>query len=423
MSSPPKIDNAPGLKWRKIKAGWQAIWRARSDLVKRGYHFRSMRMWASTAAQPEPSIYDQLFISQQCQELQNDMLVWAAGGITELGTYDSTWGGLVRCYKTDPDSAYHKKRYTTRNHYDTLCRRIENDHGKVRIADTDARQLMRMHEQWSGNGTKIAMGHAMVGMLRTITTFGATLLKCPACKAIRSDLHDMRVPAAKPREHHVAADQATALRRAAHAAINPTRHSIALAQALQFDLTLRQKDVIGEWVPLDEPTPPTDIISGNSKWVRGIRCEEIDQNLILRHMTSKRDKMLVVDLKLAPMVIEELRFLAGLSATDRLERGHIPTAGPLVVNEQTGIPWTADAFRLVWRTLARSCGIPDHVRNMDSRAGAITEAFASGAQPDDIRKSATHSNQSMTQRYSRGDESATADVMQHRAAHRNKKGT
>jgi hypothetical protein len=33
-------------------------------------------------------------------------------------------------------------------------------------------------------------------------------------------------------------------------------HSIALAQAIQFDCALRQKDVIGEWVPESEPGEP-----------------------------------------------------------------------------------------------------------------------------------------------------------------------
>jgi hypothetical protein len=86
----------------------------------------------------------------------------------------------------------------------------------------------------------------------------------------------------------------------------PYRHSMALAQAFQFDGTMRQKDIIGEWVPLDEPGPLSDVISGNEKWVRGIRFEEIDQNLILRHVTSKRDKLLTIDLKQCPMVMKEL---------------------------------------------------------------------------------------------------------------------
>src|SRR5262249_26237990 len=44
--TPPKIDNAPGLKWRPRKGGWEARWRAREDLVKRGYEPKIQRLWA-----------------------------------------------------------------------------------------------------------------------------------------------------------------------------------------------------------------------------------------------------------------------------------------------------------------------------------------------------------------------------------------
>jgi hypothetical protein len=83
-------------------------------------------------------------------------------------------------------------------------------------------------------------------------------------------------------------------------------------QAFQFECTLRQKDVIGEMgaavrarrVGRHHP---------RQKWLRGIVWQEIDENLILRHVTSKKQKMTEVDLKLAPMVMEELQLMAGPS--------------------------------------------------------------------------------------------------------------
>jgi len=420
--TPPKIDNSPGLKWRKIKAGWQAWWIARGDLVKRGYAFKGLRLWTTSKKEQEPNELSKEWIAEQCRALQDEMLVWGRGGVPLDGAYDGTWASLVRAYQTDADSPYHKKRYATREHYDTLCRRIVKDCGADRIENTDARKLLRLYEGWSDNGKKISMGHAMIGMLRTITTFGSTLLRCPACRAIRPDLSDMRVQAGKPREDYLTAEQAIMVRRQAHKMTGPYRHSLALAQALQFDGTMRQKDIIGEWVPLAEPGPLSDVFSGNEKWVRGIRGEEIDDDFILRHVTSKRGKALVLDLKLCPMVMEEFRLLAGLAPTDKLERGHVPRKGPLVINEQTGIPYTSSNFRLAWRTVARAAGVPDTVRNMDRRAGAITEAFEAGADMEAVRKSATHSTASMTQRYSRGDAKAISSVLEHRAKHRNREG-
>ena len=43
---------------------------------------------------------------------------------------------------------------------------------------------------------------------------------------------------------------------------------------------LRQKDVIGEWVPRSEPGPSDIWNSDGEKWLRGLRWQEIDGNLI-----------------------------------------------------------------------------------------------------------------------------------------------
>ncbi len=427
--SPPTIENAPGIRWRRLKHGWQASWRARTDLVDRGYDFTFIRIWQPTPEISEPDEISREFIAQRCQVFQDDMLTWARGGIPQPCLYDETWGGLVDCYRSDPDSPYHKKEYATRRHYDTLCKRVKQELGATRIDATDARALLRLHEDIirpdePGDEPKISMGHAVIGMMRTITTFGATLLKCPACRLIRSDLRDMRVKNGKPREETMTVEQIIDIRRTAHSMTGPYRHSIALAQALQFEAGsgVRQKDIIGEWLPISEPGL-SDVISGNEKWLKGIRGEEIDENFVWRHITSKRKKMLVADLRLAPMVLEEFRMMAGLRAEEKLERHHIPLTGPLIINEQTGVPWKSSNFRAAWRDVANRCGIPKEVKSMDTRASATTEGFASGANPDDIRKGATHSSLSMTQRYSRGDEEAVARVMKQRAAHRNKTGT
>jgi hypothetical protein len=54
----------------------------------------------------------------------------------------------------------------------------------------------------------------------------------------------------------------------------------------------------------------------------------------------------------------------------------------------------------VWRKVATAAGVPKTVYNMDSRAGAISEATDAGAELEHVRHAATHSDISMTQRYS-----------------------
>lgn len=398
----PKIENAPGIIWRPYKGDrWEARWQARSDIVKRGFRPKSMRVWVGEIDGLDGA--NVAYIQDRANSLQAEMLVWGRGGIAPMGAYDGTVKSLAEAYQTDPDSSFHKTRPVSRRYYQTLLKKLVAGHGDDLIADIKARHVLRWHEEWSADG-KIAMGHAMVGMFRTILTFGVTMLEDDHCSRLSGALSKMKFKMAKPRSVHMTAEQAAAIRAKAHEKGYP---SIALAQAIQFECMLRQKDVIGEWESINE-AGISDVIHGQHKWLRGLRWEEIDENLILRHITSKRDKPIVLPLSEAPMVMEELA-LVGRKAS-----------GPVIVFENTGLPWHAMWFRKVWRDIANECGIPKNIRNMDSRSGAITEAAEAGAPMEHIRKAATHSQIAQTEKYSRGDAEQAANVLRIRAEHRKK---
>jgi hypothetical protein len=411
----PKIDNAPGLTWRRRKCGWEARWQCRTDLAKRGYEIKSQRLGYFPDG-TEPSADDIAYIQTRCETLQANMLIWGRGGLPQVMTFDGTIRGLIDAYQRDKDSSYRKLRYNTRLHYDTLCNRLITDLGGKVVSEITTRDLLSWHNKFV-DANHIPMGHACVGMLRTILTFGKTVLADPACKLVRSDLEDLRFPMGKPRSSILTAEHVVLIRAEAH---RRGKASIALAQAFQFDLMVRQKDVIGEWVPMSEPVL-SDTIWGNAKWLRGIRWEEINENLILTHVTSKRQKEIRPDLRLAPMVLEEIDLL--FPGWNR-DRANLPANGPMVVCETLGVPWVANEFRRQWRFIATACGIPKSVRNMDSRAGAITEATEADVPLESIKHAATHSDIGMTQRYARGQDEKTADVMRARARYReNKSGT
>jgi hypothetical protein len=410
----PKITDAPGLTWNARKHGrWEARWQADSKIVQRHkYTPKSCRVWCGTEAELDD--ITRAFIQDRCRIMQNDMRVFAMGGLPIEGEFDGTLRSLINCYQTAKFSRYQKIRHQTRQNYDMLCARLVKERGLERIENIDSTMIMEWHEGWETKGVSIA--HSMIGMLRTLFSFGSTLLKNPegkaACKSIAAELHELRFAMPKARSEALTADQAIAIRSMAHAKGLP---EVALAQAFQFDCTFRQKDVIGEWVPLSEPVP-SDLIDGNDKWIRGIRWNEIDANLILRHTTSKRLKDVEIDLKLAGMVMEELTLAYGENFT----RNDLPGSGAIIIAAGTHVPFKHGMFRRRWRQLADAAGIPKTVRSMDSRAGAITEALRSGASLDAVRKGATHSNSNMTQRYSRGDAEDIADVMKKRAALRGK---
>jgi hypothetical protein len=411
----PHVENAPGLTWRpKGEKGWEARWRARADLVLGGYKPKSRRIWTGI----EPSEFEGAVISDTCRRLQDEMLLWARGGLPEIKAFNGTLKSLIDCYQTDPDSTYHKKRFAVRKNHDMFLRRIVKRHGDELLSDIKGRLLLAWHKEWSGGGEKVAIGHAFIGHLRTAIRFGLTLLEDPECSRLAGVLHEMRFAMPKPRNERLTANQAIAHRVQSHAR---GWDYMALAQALQFELMLRQKDVIGEWVPLKEPGISVTL-GPKGKWISGLRWEEIDQNLILRHTTSKRGKDIEVDLKLAPMVLEELAILTGTPIA-KLTRAALPVAGPVILCETNGWPYTTAEFRRKWRIVANEAGIPKEVRSMDSRAGAISEATDAGADLEHVRHAATHSDSAMTQRYSRGSKDKVAGVSRLRVAHRNKPKT
>lgn len=416
MVKPERVKSAPGLVWKTRANGvYEARWQARTDLVKRGYPVKSVRLWTGTG---NPTIDEWNMMSDVCHECQQEMLVWGRGGLIGVPTFNGTLSSLMDCYRQDTDSPFHKLRYSSRSHYEDLIRLLRQEHGEERLESLKARTFLRWHETWT-TGTKLAIGHSKIAMLRILFSFGASILEDPECQRLSGVLSKMRFPTPKPRTERLTAQQANAIRAKAR---QMGRSSISLAQSFQFELMLRQRDCIGEFVPLKEPGI-SDLVVDGHKWLRGIRWEEIDQNLTLRHVTSKRQKEIVVSLRNAPMVMEELSYLTNGVGIDEIRREDLPASGPIVISEWDNLPWTGPEYRRLWRIVANACGIPKTVRNMDSRAGAISEATDAGADLEMVRHAATHSNISMTMRYSRGAEEKIASVQKMRTDHRNKPKT
>ncbi|MCK1568987.1 hypothetical protein IVB08_34580 [Bradyrhizobium sp. 173] len=308
---------------------------------------------------------------------------------------------LIRRYQTDQLSGWHKLRYATRQNQRNLLRQIERRYGRVKLSRIKGRTLLKWHAQWL-DGTKYSAARAFTKKIRVLFGFGLTILDDEDCKRIRHVMSAMRFPGAPRRKQRVTAEQAASIRSVAW---RIGRGSVALAQAFQFEVMLRQKDTIGEYLPRKLAEGGHGLEVGDEKWVRGLLWSEIDDDLILRHQTSKTNKPVVVDLKLAPMVIADLRRLGVVSKRGKFRLVQ-RLSGPVIVSETTGLPYLAFEFRRLWRAIARDAGVPDNVFNMDSRAGGITEAFDAGAAPDFIRSAATHSELATTQGYNRGDELA-----------------
>jgi hypothetical protein len=419
---PARIPDAPGHIWRKHAQGWECRWQARTDLIEKGFTPKSRQLFVGET----PNETEIAFIQDTCRRLQDEMLTFGRGGLPAVGAFDGTLRSLISCYQTDPDSKYHKLRYRVRIGADGLLRRLSADYGSTPLSEIKGRKVLEWYRGWTHGGQKPSIGGAFVGQLRTLFTFGRSILEIQECVRLGQIMHDLRFEGTKSRKVSLTAEQANAVRYKAR--MHFGWDSVAMVQAFQFECTLRQKDVIGEWVPLSEPGI-SDVIYRRRKWLRGIRWEEIDENLILRHVTSKKQKETEVDLKLAPMVLEELQeYCDGqpVVVTDPVtkkvtaRRDLLPATGPVILCEIHQYPWFDTEFRRKWRKVANACGIPKNVFNMDSRSGAISEAIAAGVPLEFVRHAATHSDIAQTQEYDRIQAKATRKAMEARVLNRGK---
>ncbi|MDO8596612.1 MAG: hypothetical protein Q7R45_08310 [Sulfuricaulis sp.] len=397
------------------------MWVCRGDIVARGFTPKTHRLWPPVD-EPHGQAPDAdaiAFIQGTCQRLQNEML--AFGQCQTSPQFDGTLGALIRCYTTDPDSPYKKLRYCSRLAYDGNLKLLERKADRV-LARLTVRDFLRWYDELRdpatpGGTARTYRAHHVMTMLRILLGFGVAFEiedvaagQISQCVRLQTILGELRFENGIARSEAITAEQVVALRNVAH---EQGDHSVALAQAFQFELVLRQKDVIGEWVPVEEPGLSATAASGR-KWLYGLRWEEISPDLILTHRMSKSrvGKLLTFNLRNYPMVMEEL-------ARIPVER----RSGPVVLREQDGLPWMARKFSDRWRQLARLAGIPDEVYNMDSRAGGTTETLdATDGDLEAARKQAGHASVTTTQRYSRGALKSNSKIARLRVEQRKKEG-
>ncbi|GEO13543.1 integrase [Microvirga aerophila] len=397
---------APGLKRMKRHNGRiDLYWVADEQLVKKGYTPKTVRLFGDWN-----NPHEAIEIAARCRILSAEMLEWAGGAETSKNMHGlGTIAWVAVAFETDEDSPYHEKRRDTQIFYSRYIKIIVATVGKRLLSEITGRDVRRWHKNWvDGYGER--SGYACVQTLRRIVSYGCELRDANSIELANVLKHtEFTVP--KGRKKRPTYDQIIAFR---EAAVEASRPSLALALTLQFDLGLRQKDVIGEWVkpkPEERERIKGAITDGAWIWEWGLTWRHIDGGMILKKPTSKSNGSETAehDLKLYPDMIAAL--------------GRVPSehrVGAIILDEGSGKPWKKSHFSRTFRKIARKAGWPDDVWNMDSRAGAVSEAFEAGAQAEDVMKAASHTQLSTTMRYNRGKIVQTSRVAELRVARRNK---
>jgi integrase len=161
---------------------------------------------------------------------------------------------------------------------------------------------------------------------------------------------------------------------------------------MQFETTLRQEDVIGEWEPIPDGEPASGIVLGGRRWVGGLTWGHLDSDLVLRKATIKTGAEVQHDLRACPLVLD---ILSEIPAEQRV--------GPIIVDEKAGRPYAEDVYSREWRIAANAAGLPKHIQNRDARAGGVSEADEAGPRLEEIQAQTGHTQEKTTRRYLRGE--------------------
>ncbi|NMN58020.1 hypothetical protein FHT36_001922 [Xanthobacter sp. SG618] len=397
--------DAPGLKWRSRKKGRAAYWVARHDIVKKGYRPETVRIHFNPQ---EPDHLQE--IAARCRVLQQEMLTWAGEGraAAETRPHDGSMASLIRLYQTDEASPYRDIKWNTRRTYDQIVRYIETSYGLVALHEIGIRDIRRWYDQAKApkdprSPETTRKAHGVVTMLRRLFGYGV-MAEVPECERLARIMAEARFKQPARRRERLDASHVTAF---IASAIESGRLSLALGTAIQFETTLRQRDVIGEWL-IDDGTAANGVVHKGRRWSDGLTFENIS-GTVIRKRTSKTGKVVEHDLSDLPDTLAEL----DLIPVDR-------RTGPIVLNEETGLPYTKLNYIKWFRIIARKVGLPDEVWNMDARAGAVTEALDAGAQPNDVMNAAGHTQLSTTQGYDRTSLQKASRVAKLRVASRRK---
>jgi len=341
------------------------------------------------------------------------MLAWAANeGKFPAHGYDGTVKSLARQFQIDREgSPYFGLKWNSQTNLDKCLKIIVATVGDRQIRKLLGPDFRRWHQNWAapkvpGGNPRAWRGKHCMAAVRLIVAYGVT---CGYEDCVRADtiLGKLRFPTPSARKSRMLVEHVGLVRKTAH---DMGRRSVALATVLQFELSLRQKDVIGEWGPA--PLSEGGIVNRNTRWTNGLQWSDIDNALVLRKTHTKTGAYVEFDLKLYPAVLEEI---------DLVPRDK--RIGPMIISELTGEPYKHRTFTQTWRKVANRAGVPKTIWNMDARAGAISEAYDAGAGETDVMKHAGHKNRQTSARYNRGTLEQTSRVARLRLAKRSENKT
>jgi hypothetical protein len=373
-----------------------------------------------------PPDADDETINQLCQSytealfafIEEQKKIAAEGGAPGLPPYDGTVHSACEIYQRHPLSPFKSVKANTRKTYTDSLKVIQSTVGKRVVRNLTTFDCQHWYEQWrkpvvvtdaDGNEVvgpeRVDRAHNAIAMFRTVVRFCAKLKpkhRFADCAAIAADLEKERFEKGGSREQEMTLvyarafiDKALELGRKD---VVPWKRalSMAIGVAAQFELLLRQKDIIGERPKTADDLEKarrrgaTVVPCGGKTWVGYFTWENIGGwRWLMKTSKSKYRATADFDLTIYGLLMPLLEMVP-----------HNERAGAIVKGEHDW-PVEERSYRKWFRQIARAANIPDEVWNMDTRAGGATEADEAGAPIRDISQSMTHADERITGIYIR----------------------
>ncbi|MCP3397146.1 hypothetical protein [Bradyrhizobium sp. CCGB20] len=270
---------------------------------------------------------------------------------------------LIEEFRADPHSPFAALNHAVRVRHIRLYERLIREHGRTSLKQIRPRDLIAWHRVWVGAG-KVAIAHSLISRLRVLFRFGEVFLEDRECRRLSTALSKIRFEKPALRGQAITNEQIVAFRTTAH---QYGFEAMSLAQALQYDLHLSQKDVIGIYVPVSEAIETDVVHSEYGKWHDGLRWSDLDEDLNLFSRDRKGQATLTVNLRKAPMVMQELAIYCDMHDPEKITRDDLARTGPIILNEQSAFPYTTAEFRRKWRIVANYAQLPKTLTNKDSK--------------------------------------------------------
>jgi len=331
-----KLDlDAPGLKiQRPAGRGPYVFWNAPPAAVAAGFRPKNVRLHPDW---DDPADFER--IARECREWQAKVTTWRAGEAVHRAPEQGTLGALADEYQRAADSPLHAVRFSTKSTYLRWLKLVA-PYADARLPEVDKRCLadwyVELGQAEEGDeAPRPRRASSGLQMLRLLFRFGAERSIAECSRLLRLSMSpefDIKPVRREP----MSAEDAE---RFVDYALSIGDVRMALAQACQFELGLRQSEVIGEWLPVtaEDVIGPDDIVFQRQRWVGGLTLESDAAGAGFSGPLIQRCLAQIQDGK-----------------------------GPLIVRED-GRPFDRFTFSRRWRAVATAAGLPEHVQNMDSR--------------------------------------------------------